>query len=144
MNLTKVEKKWANVALTSIFAERQRGIRVPFDRIDIDGSLDETMDLIPWRSGMGLRIAIWMIALSPLLLIGRLATITGLTAADRERVLMGLLYNKYYLVRQLSLLFKAFGGLWIFRDPKLREDVLRRSERPLTLGKKKEHAHVAA
>lgn len=144
MSLTKFEKRWARAALTGIFAEREHGVRVPFDRLDIEGTLDETIAFIPWRSGMGLRIAIWMIALSPLWLALRFATIASVALQEREKLLARLIYHRFYLVRQLALLFKAFGAIWVFRDSQLREDVLRRKERLIGLSKKKELGHVAA
>lgn len=141
MTLMSFEKRWATTALTGIYAQREDGVRVSFEHVD--ASLDETMRVVPWRSGMGLRIAIWMVALSPIWLLMRLGTIASVSAADRGAALARLIYHRNYFVRQLALLFKAFGALWVFRDPVLREAVVRPRERLMTL-KKKETGHVAA
>jgi hypothetical protein len=142
MSLMKFEKKWAREALVGIFPERESGVRVAFDRVNVEGSLDETMELVPWRSGMGLRISIWMVALSPLWMFLHFATIASLGLQERAIVLKKLIYHRNYFVRQLTLLFKAFGALWVFRDPALRAQVLRRE--PLISLSKKEVRHVAA
>ena len=145
MRLTTIEMGWARAALQATFADRERGVRVPFERLDLEATIDETLRFIPWRSGMGLRIAIWMIALAPLWLMLRVATLTSLAAADRERVLARLIAHRVYFVRQLALLFKAFGALWVFRDAGLRAQVLGRGERLVSISKKKkESGHVAA
>ena len=141
MTLMSFERRWAHAGLAAIYTERERGVRVAFDQVD--ASLDETMLVVPWRSGMGLRLAIWMVALSPIWLLMRLGTIGSVSAADREHALGRLIYHRNYFVRQLALLFKAFGALWVFRDAGLREAVLRRGERLVVL-KKKESGHVAA
>ncbi len=140
MTLMSFEKRWAHAGLSAIYPERAHGVRVTFDHVD--ASLDETMLVVPWRSGMGLRIAIWMVALSPIWLLMRLGTIASVRAVDRQRALGRLISHRNYFVRQLALLFKAFGALWVFRDVKLREAVLRRGERLITL-KRKDAGHAA-
>jgi hypothetical protein len=145
MSLLRFEKRWADAAVRGIYPVREGArVNVPYERVDIGASFDETLEIVPFRAGVGLRIAIWMIALSPLFVIGRLATIASLAAADRDRVLSKLIASPTYLVRQITLLFKAFGALFVFRDLGLREDVLRRGERLAQLGKKKETHHAVA
>ena len=144
MSLLGFEKRWAQAAVSGIFPVREGArVNVPYDTVDIGGSFDETLEIVPFRVAIGMRLAIWLIALAPLFVIGRFATIASLGLVERDRVLARLIASPMYLVRQMTLLFKAFGALFIFRDGELRESVLRRRERLAQLGLKKREVHHA-
>ncbi len=128
--LTRVERRWARAAITAMFPSNADP-RVPdgAEIVDIDGCLDETCRQVPGRVALGLRAAVWLLAFAPLFVLGKLRTIGGLQPADRERVVVRLLSSPVYVVRQLVLLLKAFGALFLFTAPGVREKVVRPAER---------------
>lgn len=137
MKLSRWEEIWARSAYQAIFApEGATGVVVPLERVDLEGAMRETLATVPWRAGMGFRLSIWIVAFAPLFVLKRLRTVAGLGQAEREKVIDALIYSKLYVVRQLTLLFKAFGALFVFRDRPLRESVLRRGAQTVTLRKK--------
>jgi hypothetical protein len=69
-------------------------------------------------------------------------TLRSLDAATRERVVLGLLSSRVYVVRQLALLLKAFGALLFIAADGVREGIVRRDQL-LHLGVSKEARHVA-
>jgi hypothetical protein len=91
-----------------------------WDDLPVERYLDETFASLPARPALGLRAALWMIALSPLFVVGRFATLPGLEREDRERVLVKLSASNVYVIRQLVLAWKAVGGLFFGGLPQVR------------------------
>jgi hypothetical protein len=73
--------------------------------------LDEVVRETPLEQSMGIRLALWIVALAPLFTIRRLGTIASIAPADRARVLERLLASPIYAVRQLVLSLKAMAAL---------------------------------
>jgi hypothetical protein len=73
--------------------------------------LAEVMRYLPFRAALGMRVAIWLVALAPFFVLGRLTTITRLSPHQRERVVMALLASRVYVVRSLFLILKTMGAL---------------------------------
>jgi len=72
---------------------------------------DDVLAKIPFEQSLGLRVTLWMIALSPLFTIRKLGTIASISVADRYRVLERLVTSPNYFVRQLAMSFKAVAAL---------------------------------
>jgi hypothetical protein len=79
---------------------------------------------LPFEQSMGLRVALWIVALAPFFTIRRLGTIASLAPADRVRVLDKLLASPIYAVRQLVAGFKAVGSLLYARTGSVRAQML--------------------
>lgn len=122
--LTRVERRWAHLALTTIFPSgahpRVRGA----DVIDGGASLEEVCQRVPARVALGLRAAVWLFALAPLFVLLRPHLLQGLDIPVRERVVAALLAHRVYVIRQLALLLKAFGALMFFAAAGVREAVV--------------------
>jgi len=73
---------------------------------------------------------VWLVALAPLFVLGRFATIAGLTVADRERVVARLVVSKSYVVRSLVLILKTMGALLYAGDGAVRARMLVPTPRP--------------
>lgn len=84
---------------------------------------DETLAQVPLEQSVGLRFALWMIALAPLFLLGKLHTIASLERQDRVRLLEKLLASPIYAVRQLVLAVKALGIMLYAQSPEIREQM---------------------
>lgn len=81
---------------------------------------DDALARIPLEQSVGMRFALWMIALAPLFVLGRFATITSLRENDRARLLEKLLASPIYAVRQLVLAIKAIGIMLYAQSPEIR------------------------
>lgn len=127
--LTGLERGFTAAVFDGIFP-RGRDARLPQGAADGDmvSMFEDARDRVPPRVAMGLRVAVWIVALAPLLTIGKLATISGLVTSDRERVVSLLLGSNVYLVRQLTTLLKAFGALFFLTLPGVRKAIVREPE----------------
>ena len=142
MSLMKFERTWAAAVFDGIFPAKVDAC-IPIGARDVDadmvGLFEDAREAVPPRVALGLRLALWIVALAPLFTIGKLVTIGGLEGLDRERVVLALLSSPFYFVRQLTMLLKAFGALFFLTAPGVREAIVRAPNRTLvTLGMKKE------
>lgn len=120
MKLTRVERRWANAAMGAIFPGSHALGFVDIRAMNVEGFLGELFGHLPWRAALGFRMAVWLVALAPLFVIGRLATIARLAPLDRERVITALVASKWYAVRSLVLVVKAIGALLYAADDAVR------------------------
>jgi hypothetical protein len=88
--------------------------------MDIEGYLVDTLKRIPLEPVIGIRAAIWIVALAPLVVLRRARTLAGLAPSDRELVLVALATNPVYAVRQLVLALKALAALLYAGSPTVR------------------------
>ncbi len=109
---TRTELRWARAAFETIFPENASA-RLPMGiaQLDVEGFLSEVRARSPVDAALGLRIAIWIVALAPIVVLHRFATLASLARPERERVMRALLSSPVYAVRQLVLLLKAIGAL---------------------------------
>jgi hypothetical protein len=122
MSLTKLERNWARVVLETMFPSTAR---VPgAEAIDAGESLDEVVRTVPTRVGLGLRAALLLLVLAPLAFF-KFRTLSGLDSEAREHVVLALLGSRIYVVRQLTLLLKAFGALMFIAAPTVRDKIVR-------------------
>jgi hypothetical protein len=121
MKLTRLEHRWAQAALVSMFpgSSRDDGF-ADIGGMDVHGYLVEVMRSLPFKARLGLRAAVWLVGLAPLLVLGRLTTIGGLAPAEGERVLARLGDSRWYSVRSLVMLLKTFGALLYAGDDRIR------------------------
>jgi hypothetical protein len=124
MTLTKLETRWAEAAMGAIFpgstAEGLADIRA----MDIRGFLLEVMAYVPRRTALGLRVAIWVVALAPLFVLHRLKTLAGLLPAERERVVAALVASPSYGLRSMVMIVKTIGALLYAGDDRVRARML--------------------
>jgi hypothetical protein len=118
--LAHFERRWAVAAMVAIFPGSRDAGLADMRAMDVDGFLRELMQVLPFRAGVGVRIAVWLVALAPLFVLGRFATIARLAQADRERVIAALVASKMYVVRSLVLVLKTLGGLLYAADERVR------------------------
>lgn len=142
MSLTKLERSWARTALATMFPSGAHPRMPGADAIDGGALLDDVCRAVPARVALGLRASVWLIALAPLFVLFRLRTIVGLDDGAREKVVLALLSSRFYFVRQLTLLLKAFGALIFVAAPGVRKSIVGR-ESLVRLGRKEEAFHAA-
>jgi hypothetical protein len=134
MRLFAFEEGWARAVLAAMFpvpvadgGEREATYGPGFSGIIASA---------PFEPAVGLRLALFMVILSPLFVLKRPRTFLGLTADAREQVLDGLLSSRVYAVRQLVLALKTMGALLYAHDPAVRRAMLvPKRDALITLGK---------
>lgn len=141
MSLTKMERSWARVVFGAMFPSVDP--RVPgADSMDAGAALQGVCETVPLRVALGIRIALWLVVLAPLVHF-KFRTLPGLDAGTREAVVLTLLSSRFYFVRQLTLLLKAFGALMFVAAPGVRAKIVGR-ESLVRLGRNQMEArHVA-
>jgi len=134
MRLFSFEEGWARAVLAAMFPapSADSEVREASYGPGFAGIIAEA----PFEPAVGLRLALFMVILSPLFVLKRPRTFLGLTADARERVLDVLLASRIYAVRQLVLALKTMGALLYAHDPEVRRAMLTpKREALITLGK---------
>jgi hypothetical protein len=123
--LFRFERVWARAALDAIYpSAASKDLPVGISAFDVDSFFDDLFLRLPLVTALGLRAAIWMVALAPLFVLHRLSTIARLGSGDRNLLILRLLGSQRYAVRQLVMALKATGGIFYGGAPQIRERVL--------------------
>jgi hypothetical protein len=120
MNLTKLETTWAEAAMGAIFPGSREAGLADIRGMDLRGFLSQVVTTVPFQAALGLRLAIWIVALAPLFVLGRFATVVGLDQAGREQLIVRLLAHRSYALRSLVLILKTIGALLYAGDDAVR------------------------
>jgi hypothetical protein len=124
------ERKWA-VDLLSAFAPdssstASTGSSEPKVLAPLPGEVDYLAMFMRMRVGatklaaLGLRAALWIVALAPLWQRGRLQTLSTLSVPARSAALAALLAHRSLIVRELALLLKLCAAMALFAAPGVR------------------------
>jgi hypothetical protein len=144
MRLFGFEEGWARAVLAAMFP-----VEDPAREHAYGGGFASIIAAAPFEAGVGLRLALCLVMLSPLFVLGRARLFTGLEPEAKERLLDALLGSSTYAVRQLVLALKTMGALLYARDPKVRRQLLTPrtpavpGEKLVTLSAKKEASRAA-
>lgn len=115
------ERAWAEAVFVALFPEPPRSqLPAGASSLAVAGEVVALLDGVPVRQAIGVRLALWMVALAPPWVLGTFATIATLDVAQRERLVAELLASRVYVVRQLTLALKAMGALAFARAPAVR------------------------
>jgi hypothetical protein len=134
-HLTRTELTWARDAFETIFPPRPGGA-CGIGAMDVEGYMTHTFARIPLEPALGIRLAIWIVALAPIFVLGRLRTIHRLSKDDRQRVLTRLTAHPVYAVRQLVLGLKAVAALLYAADPRVRATFTRAASPTIPMSRK--------
>ncbi|HZU84324.1 MAG TPA: hypothetical protein VE987_15450 [Polyangiaceae bacterium] len=140
MTLARFERRWAAAAMQAIFPGSREAGLADIQGMDVDGFLRELMTHLPFQAALGVRLAIWLVAVAPLFVIGRLATIAGVALEERERVLTALVASRVYAVRSLVLVLKTLGALLYAADERVRTRMMPPRSDVVALRGKRVHA----
>jgi hypothetical protein len=111
-SLTRVERSWARATLEAIYPARScDALPLGIGDLDVEGFLADLLRRIPLTSALGLRVAIWIVALAPIFLLRRFVTVNRLGSLEQQAIVLALLSSSIYAVRQLVTALKATGGL---------------------------------
>jgi hypothetical protein len=135
--LFRFERVWARAALETIYpTAASRELPLGISVFDVDSFFDDLLVRLPLLTALGLRAAIWLVALAPLFVLHRLSTIARLGATDRRVLILRLLGSQRYAVRQLVYALKATGGLLYGSSATVRGRVLHPPALPARSGGK--------
>jgi len=112
-SLSRTERQWAFAALGAIYPSRANArLSVGVCDLELGEYLRDLFATIPLMAALGLRAAIWLVALAPPFVLGRIVTVIGLRPEERQQLIVRLVSSSSYGVRQLVLALKAIGGLF--------------------------------
>ena len=110
-DLSRLETRWARAAFGAIFpAAPELGFPLGICDMELERFLAETRAAMPWLPALGLRFAIWFVALAPIIVLRRFVTLAGLAESQRAAVVATLSTSRSYLARQMVLVLKATGA----------------------------------
>jgi hypothetical protein len=135
MKISKMEKRWLQEALAALIPAG-RSSRFPLSALDT-GALklsEEMLDKSPLLAALGVRAAIWVAYLFPLVALGKPRTLAGLSEEEKEVYLNRLYDHPIYLIRQTLLLLKSVACLSYLADDRVREALGLRRPRNLPIG----------
>jgi hypothetical protein len=142
MKLTRWEGRWAEAAIGAIFPGSGEEGFADIRGMDVPGFLRQVMCTVPLKAALGLRIAIWLVALAPLVLLHRLRTIAGLALEEREAVVSRLVASESYVIRSLVMILKTMGALLYAGNDSVRARMQKPigPQAPIALRRKSVHA----
>jgi hypothetical protein len=114
------ERRWARALLAAFAPTGGPGLAPAPEEVDYVGVLGRMMREASPVAALGLRLALWMAALAPLWLWGKVATISKLAHERRPELLRELLGHKLFAVRELSLLLKLCAAMALLGTPSVR------------------------
>ncbi len=117
MKFTPTDVRWARLTWEAIFPHDDEAELVGMAHLDVDNFLDDLAAHTPWRAVLALKIAFLVCMVSPLLTLGRFATLASLPHELREKALYKLLYHPNYFLRQLVAVLKGAGALLYAAHP---------------------------
>lgn len=111
MKLLSFERRWLLTILAAMYPSGADE-RLPVGAADVPvrSFLDDLWRHAPTETLLGVRLATWVIAWSPLFTIGRPTTFARLKDVDRVRVLERLAGSRVYAIRELAEMLKMMGA----------------------------------
>lgn len=136
MTLTRLESRWAEAAMEAIFPGSPETGLAGIRTMNVAAFFREFVATLPWRAALGVRLAVWLVAVAPWFLLRRFVTIAKLNVVEREWVIATLIASRSYAVRSLAMLLKALGALLYAADDRVRTRMAPgRAGRPVRLRK---------
>jgi hypothetical protein len=114
------EKRWARQLLSAFAPSGGPGLSPRRDEVDYLRVLTRMRREATPIAAFGLRLAIWIAALAPLWLWGKLTTISKLAIEHRTELLRELLSHRAFAVRELVTLLKLSAAMALLGTPSVR------------------------
>jgi hypothetical protein len=109
--MTRFEQDWAADVLTAFTAPGAPGLQPAAGEVDYLKTFRRMRRGSTALAAFGLRLAVWMVAFAPLLLLGRVATFSRLARREQTELLARMLVHKHMLIRELTLLLKMTAAM---------------------------------
>lgn len=114
------EKRWAQALLEAFAPPGEAGLSPTEGEVDYVAGFERMMRSFTPRAALGLRAALWIAALSPLWMWGKLGGVTRMPIARRSELINALLAHSSFLVRELAFLLKTSASFALLGTPTVR------------------------
>lgn len=114
------EERWVRVILGSFAPEAALGLSPREGEVDYVATFRGMRQSARPVARIGLRLALWLIALSPVWLTGRPRTLTDCALRARQALLARLLDHRAFAVREAALVLKLAACLALFASDAVR------------------------
>lgn len=114
------EERWAAAVLAGFAPPSDSGLAPRAGDVDYLEAMREMMRVGTSLSRIGMRVALFIAALSPFWMRFRFRTFVSLVPSERAEMLARLLRHRIFMVRELMLLLKLCACMALFRSPAVR------------------------
>jgi hypothetical protein len=114
------ERRWARHVLAAFAPVGGPGLAPVPDEVDYESALRRMMRGASPLAAAGLRLALWIAALAPIWLWGKVTTVTRLATERRPELLRQLLGHRAFVVRELTMLLKLCAAMALLGTPSVR------------------------
>jgi hypothetical protein len=121
MTFTRWERRWITAIMEGFAHDDAPGLAARAEEVDWQGTVEAMYLASNFRGRLGLRLGLYLTALSPLWTLTALATFPGLLREARTALLQQLLYHRIFAVRGLVLLLKLGASFALLGAPSVRE-----------------------
>lgn len=119
--MTQFERRWVFAVLEAFAPVGGPGLAPREGEVDWVRAFTRMRESCTPRAQFGVRLALWMVALAPLWMCGRFATMAGIPVADRAIILDRLLEHRIFAVRELTMLIKIGASLGLIGTVSVRK-----------------------
>jgi len=124
VQLTPLERYWLCVVFAAVYpSNAHTQLTLGSDDVPMQDFITDLFAHAPGRALLGLRAALWFVMLCPLFVIARPKVFSRLTLDERVEVLDRLGRNRFYVLREIPMLFKTIGGLGYAAMPAVQRQV---------------------
>ena len=116
-----LEQRWVVAVLEGFAPTEGPGLAPPTGEVPYLATMQKMMRASTAKAALGLRLGLWIAALAPVWLFGKMRTMASLPQAHRAELLARLLAHRSFIVRELTLLLKLSACMAMFSRPALRE-----------------------
>ena len=109
--MTRFEQHWAADVLMAFTAPGAPGLQPRADEVDYLKTFRRMRRGSTALAAFGMRLAVWIVAFAPVLLLGRLATFSRLGRREQSELLSRMLVHKHALIRELTMLLKMAAAM---------------------------------
>jgi hypothetical protein len=115
-----IERRWVSQLLGAFAPTGGPGLAPLPNEVDYVTAFTRMLRHATPLAAIGMRAALWMAALAPLWLWGRLSTVSKLAGERRSELLRQLLSHRAFAVRELTLLLKLAATMALLGTPSVR------------------------
>jgi hypothetical protein len=120
MTLLAFERRWAHAVLEAFAPPGGVGLAPQPGEVDYVGGMQRMLGSFTTRAALGLRAGLWIAALAPLWMGGRLASMARMSLEARTELVRRLLVHRSFLVRELTFLLKTAASFALLGTSSIR------------------------
>jgi hypothetical protein len=111
------EKRWAEAVLSAFTPPGEGRLAPAPGEVDFGGTMGRLFVVCGTKMALGFRLSLWIAALAPIWMWGKLSTAVSLSVARRTELLRDLCGHRLHLLRELGLLLKLAASLALLGTP---------------------------